>query len=748
MFTRKPSADATRPKASVTAHDSRRAREAKRLRLARTTDREVHVPSLTPAQARKRKRLERDDAKWLRFFFPDAPYGFWYPFTQQQQAIIRAIGFAIKHGGDQAIAASRGEGKTQLARRLCIKYTLSGTVSFVVLFASTGSDAADSLEAIRADIQENDLLCEYYPEVCVPVRALENTPNRAHYQTVTGHRHDTGAQYAQTPSRFHWCGHELSIPNVPGSPSAGAIIATRGLDSAVRGLNKKGRRPDVAIIDDPDTEETASNPQQAAKLEKRIDRAIAGLGSQQRPIARVMLTTLQNRICVSYRYTDPMAKPSWKGKRFRFLVKPPKNQDLWQQYVQMVQDDLRELDDNGEPLDPHARRAHALYLQHRKAMDLGGAVANRHRYDPSRLADGSQKEISALQRYYNEVARIGPDAVATEYDNAPPDDDRQVAGISPRQIQLRLSGLPYRVVPDCVLKITQGIDVGKRWLHWVVRAWVQRSDDQVATGYTIDYGETPTSGTVSGSEEGIDEAIKRALRARAEQIARDPYCTAAGKVCDIDLTLIDCQYRMEAIYDYCIEAGQFFLRTRNTNGRFSPSAGVGASNGAIREDWRQITHSTDDTIPGDFWKMSKQANGIWQTRMHADSWKLWEHDRWMGEPDAAGGLLVWGESPTAAEAAAGRLSYAQRQHRQPFPSGLPGFADQICAEIEAEEVRNNVTIRRWISGENLNMKHNHLFDAAYRADVAASMLGVPLLGRRIVAAVRPRRRVSLQGVNA
>lgn len=37
------------------------------------------------------------------------------------------------------------------------------------------------------------------------------------------------------------------------------------------------------------------------------------------------------------------------------------------------------------------------------------------------LPDGTRMEESALQHYYNEVARIGPEAVATEYDNDPPE---------------------------------------------------------------------------------------------------------------------------------------------------------------------------------------------------------------------------------------------------------------------------------------------------------------------------------------
>ena len=47
------------------------------------------------------------------------------------------------------------------------------------------------------------------------------------------------------------------MPMVPGAVCAGSIIATRGLDAAVRGLKKGRLRPSLAIIDDPDTENSA-----------------------------------------------------------------------------------------------------------------------------------------------------------------------------------------------------------------------------------------------------------------------------------------------------------------------------------------------------------------------------------------------------------------------------------------------------------------------------------------------------------
>lgn len=434
----------------------------------------------------RRAELEADDKAWLMYYFgtvSETPDPFWYQFTGQQCQIIEAIANAIRYVSDQSLAASRGEGKTTLAERLILKYTLQGLLAYSVLFQATGALADNSLDTIKTAIEENQLLRADYPEVCCPVVALENTPNRAHYQRVQGVRHDNGDPYVNFSSRFTWCGQEIILPNVPGSPSAGAIIAARGLDSAVRGLKKKGKRPQLALIDDPDTEETARSEEQAKKLEDRIDRAIGGLGGQQRGIARVMLTTLQNRKCVSAKFTDPQLKPTWKGKRFRFLVKAPERLDLWQDYVQLRASELEAFAANKSD-DQHCRQAHKFYLENKAAMEAGSEVANPNRFNSATLPDGSQIEVSALQRYYNEVARIGLEAVQTEYDNDPPEETGPIeSGITPTRIQRQLSGLDRKIVPAGCVKLTRGIDCRKTALHWVVRAWRQDG-----TGFTIDYG--------------------------------------------------------------------------------------------------------------------------------------------------------------------------------------------------------------------------------------------------------------------
>lgn len=508
--------------------------DADRMRKKRGGTKDVPIRTLTPEERAKRESLEQCDEAWLRFFFPDKPYGFWYAFTEQQLAMVDAIGHAIKHGGDQAIAASRGEGKTQIARRLILKYVLSGGVKFAVLFASTGSDAADSLAAIKSDIEENDLLAHYYPEVCDAVRALENTPNRAHYQTVTGKRHDTGEEYYRAPSRFSWCGHEATLPNVPGSPAAGAIIATRGLDSAVRGLNKKGKRPDVAVIDDPDTEETVRSKEQAEKLEDRIDRAIGGLGGQQRSIARVMLTTLQNRTCVSYRFTDPKAKPTWKGKRFRFLLEQPTRRDLWDEYIMRVQSDLQQRDAGGEPLDPFARGAHRFYLDNFEAMNAGAKIANPHRFDNADLGDGTRLEETALQRYFNLVARVGPDAVATEYDNDPPADESKIESkLTWFHVSDCAGDYPRQHVSAETFAVVRGVDVRKIELHDAALA-----TDHARRYRIADYN-VRSHGTSETTVEQAESLILEALRELKIKWHISPLVDENGTHHAADLTLID-----------------------------------------------------------------------------------------------------------------------------------------------------------------------------------------------------------------
>ena len=54
------------------------------------------IPTLTPVQKRLRKRLEKDDKKWMHYFFPKI---FRQPFGDVHDEILSNADYAIETGG-------------------------------------------------------------------------------------------------------------------------------------------------------------------------------------------------------------------------------------------------------------------------------------------------------------------------------------------------------------------------------------------------------------------------------------------------------------------------------------------------------------------------------------------------------------------------------------------------------------------------------------------------------------------------
>ncbi len=659
---------------------SERSRDAARKADKRRASRIVEItPCEDPA---RRKRLEKDIFKWLPWYFPEI---YDRPCTEQITAIIRSILAAIREGGDQGIAAPRGEGKTTSSENVVTFCALKGEIPFAILFEATGPLAQDSLAAIMERLETNDRLAADYPEICIPIRALNHTAQLARTQLVSGKRHDNGQPFEAAPSNFKWCGREIVLPHVPGAPGAGAIIATRGLDAAVRGVKRGGKalRPSVAIINDPDTDNTVENPEQGRKLEKKIERSIGALGGQKKRVARVLLTTVQRRGTVSDKYTDPKQKPSFRGKRLRFLVKKPDRMDLWEEYMQLRQQDLASAATDDKP----SNLAGAFYKTNRAKMDAGAIVAN-----PARRGDES--ELSALQFYFNEQVRLGAEGVATEYDNDPPEESGPVeSGITAYRIQRQVNGFDRKIVPDGCTVVSQGIDCKKAGLHCVSRAW-----EPDGTGYTIHYEFHETHGTVGASEEGLDLALIRAIVERMEAIKESPYRRADGTPVPVMLTLVDAGWRTSAVYQACRQVGLGIM----------PAKGYGRSAGCVQVNFSNVQKRSRDRAPGDNWFLSRQAD-LWLVNCAADAWKAWEHDRWMTEPGRIGSMTLWGErSPTK------HLSEDEKFHFS--------YSKHLTAEVEAEEVKNGVLKRYWKALRDTN----HYFDASYLSDVAANICGIRL----------------------
>jgi hypothetical protein len=321
-------------------------------------------------------------------------------------------------------------------------------------------------------------------------------------------------------------------------------------------------------------------------------------------------------------------------------------------------------------------------------MNAGAVVAN-----PWRKPGG---ERTALQWYFNEVARTSAEAVAQELDNDPPEEAGPVeSGITASRVQRQLSGFDrQRVPPGCTL-IVQGGDLNKRALHWVVRAF--RPDGLGI--YTIDYGVHELLGTKYGSDEGLDLAVRRAILSRMEATRATEYLLPDGEVLTCSLTVIDAGWQTEAVYAACAEAGVGVM----------PIMGFGQSSGCASANFSHVQKASRDRRPGDGWFLSRRGS-IWLVCSDADRWKRWEHDRWMTAPGKPGCMYLFGQPGEPG----GRLSHDERGHT--------GYAHHICNEVEIEEPYKGTVRRRWkAKSDNV-----HYLDASAYCDVGANIRGFRL----------------------
>lgn len=651
-----------------------RQRDAERKRGERHEQRDLTIPPVADAQ--RRAACEADIFLWLKTYFGRT---FSQPFTSQRQEMVRAILTAAYFGGDQAIAAPRGEGKTTIAECASLFCILIGLIHFPLLTAATGPDARRLLDHFKEHLERNEVLAEDYPEVCFPITALAGAPQRAGSQTVEGVR-----------TYLHWGQDYIVLPTVAGSKASGAVIMTRGLDAAIRGIRVGTLRPDLVLIDDPETRESVVSEPQTEKRELTIEQDLAGLGGGDKRLARLMLCTLMRRASLSAKYTDPQLKPSWKGRRFKALEKLPDRVDLWEEYCSMRQQNFRDGDE-------YARGAHGFYLENRDVMDAGAEIANPANYNAEELGDGTQTEASALQRCYNVIADRGWEHFSTEYQNDPPEETGPIeSGITAARIQRQVSGMPRYVVPPGCTVVTHAIDVHKHVLYWIVKAW--KPD---ATAYVIDYDAAEVPARFAESNEAIDEAILQSLFSRREAMLAMPYHDVDGNAVEIGRTLVDARYRTAAVYHFCREAGV----------AFQPAMGFGKSSGCAQPKFSAPARATTDRRPGDGWFLSRQNRRDWLVVMDTDRWKAWEHDRWMTPPDKPGTCLLYGQ-----QGVGDRLSQDQKNHFR--------FSLHMCAEVEVEEqVPKKGLVRQW----KQISQNNHLLDCAYMADVAANMSGISLL---------------------
>lgn len=635
-------------------------------------------------------------------YFPETFYLEW---SDDHHKVIGKIETAVRKGGLFALAMPRGEGKTTICERGGLWAILYGYRKFVVFVGASEDAALELSDTIKNELEYNELLMEDFPEVCYPIRKLEGINNRASGQLLNGQR-----------TNICWSGSEIVLPTVEGSVASGAIIHSVGITGRVRGMKRKANgkdvRPDMVLVDDPQTRESAESPEQCKKRIRTIKGDILGLAGPGKKISGVMPCTVIRPDDAADQVLDRVKNPEWNGERLPLLRSFPKHMELWHRYREISVDSYRQYDDN--------RDATEYYRDHREEMDEGAESSWPQRYEPD--------ELSGIQYAMNLYFK-GRDEFFAEYQNDPvPTDDDTVDRITIDQVLEHLNHRKKETVPAQANTLVMFIDVQKDLLYFVVCAF---ADD--FTCWVIDYGAYPDqkrrhfslsdahptySDLFPGA--GLEGAIYNALHALTDDYLVRDFRRDDGTEMRIQRCIIDSGWgrSTESVYRAARESIHA--------GIILPSKGVGIT--AAQKPITEYRKTNGDKIGFNWWIPSaRKKRSARLLEYDTNFWKSFFRERLctaMGDP---GSFSLWGSD--------------EEIHRM--------MAEHLSSETSTPTAGRGRKVDIW---KMLPGRENHWLDGIVGCMVGASLCGCVLVKRHTerpagISAPRPRPQIQHQRVH-
>lgn len=695
-----------------------RERMAKRMREQSASAAEIG-PIDPPANPYRRETARYNLHHFLVTYFPSST-GL-KPFSEDHLRVINRVQKCALEGGRFVEAIYRGFAKSTILENSILWIMLYGHRQFPVLFAASKELAKDAIESIKSELEDNDLLAEDFPEVCVPVQALEGKVQRCASQTQNGRKTD-----------IHWTADAICLPTVyvpegwgiPDAeldwentqPSEASGVVMKVKPYGARGLRHKradGKqvRPDFVGIDDPQKDEGAGSPLQVSKKLKTLKKAILRLGGHMGSMAVVIAATIIERDDMIDQLINPKLNPSWQGERIRMMKSfADHHEDEWLgRYAEIRNDyDPDDIEDQRR-----ARRDSTEYYRaNREKMDKGCEVSWEHCYSPEDL------EISAIQHAYNILIDDGYEAFMSECQNEPIEQDEAPAdALKPADIEAKTNGYERYQVPIFAEHVTAHIDVQQDALYWTVAGW----GDGFAGGI-MDYGAFPSQGSDyfgyseitrtlrwaagrAGVKAGIEGALWWGLDQLTRQLFGREYERDDGTIAALDLCLIDAGYKAKVVRE--------FIRQSDYRDRLMPAIGrgIGAKDKPMIE-WpkkRGERRGLGWTVP------PANAGNIRHVLTDVNEWKSAVAERLKTPIGDPGCLAIYGR---------GNLT-----HRM--------LAEHLTAEYPVLTEGRGRAVEEWTLRTN---RDNHLLDTVVGSAVAASMVGVRLVRNETGDRLRNRRK--------
>lgn len=603
---------------------------------------------------------------------------FFLPFSDDHLKLIATLQLTVIQGGQYAFLLPRGSGKTSLVLAACIWAVLTGRRKFIVLVSSDTGRAHQLLKNILTNLEVSELLFQDFPEVIYPLRRLEKIYHRAHGQILEG----VSTNMLLSPMMFR-------LPTVKNSPSGGSIITAVGLLSGLRGMvittpSGKSIRPDLVLVDDPQTDSSAASANQCARREKVISSAILALGGPGVKIAAFAAVTQIAPLDLAERLLDRKRCPDWQGTRMPMLSSLPTNMKLWDKY-----NDIRI---TGLQNDRGIVEATEFYKDNRKEMDFGAVVSWKHRFNPD--------EVSAIQHSMNLRYR-DPNSFASEYQGKPETESRS-RDLTFEAVVEKLDGTQRGSIPTWAQLLTAAVDLHDNLAYWAVCCW-----DQGFRGHVVDWGTYPEQPSayfsLNNARPSLSDAHPGVGR---EGLIRLSLENSVKRLVDKDWKRVDgASLRMfpvvcDANWGASTGIVYEFAALPICKGLVFPSHGryIGASRQPINA-YRPEAHE----MSGEQWRLRppKSAGGSRYLIFDSNHWKSFLAERLMTALGDKGSLSIAGDR-----------------------NEVVMIAEHVLSEIRIPVEAQGRKIEEWRL--KTNKPDNHLLDVLTMCCVGASLVGAKI----------------------
>ena len=377
-------------------------------------------------------------------------------------------------GGLIAVLSGRGCGKTTIIDiGAALWVLLYGHRQFVSEFGASLKASLRNLKTVKRLLLTSPELLADFPAICIPIRAIGGVAQRAAAQTYHGR-----------PTEIEWGSDLLIFPMLrddsgqPLDAGCGAILSAIGIGGAIRGINIRGRRPDMVLIDDPQTRKIAASPTLVKQVLDYIHSDILGLAGHGSSIACFLTITPQRFGDVATEISSQAKHPEWDVRVQPFIKTLPPN---WEQLALLFTEKYAE-DMSAKEYD--LPRSTAWYKENRALFEKMETI-DAEQYDHAR-------EVDVCHHMLNLRAKMGKAAFDAEImmkvvDAASEiqiDADRVASALNGRERGLLPIGTDT-VVGFCDINIQAGAG-----LSWVLVAFGPRR-----TAAVIDYGRYPADGS-------------------------------------------------------------------------------------------------------------------------------------------------------------------------------------------------------------------------------------------------------------